>query len=180
MDPSSDPSSQQRMATCAQQLAVACTQALAIDGAVHLPTLVAGCARMSGSRLLRSFGLDLRGVPPGQVVLSAQAAEKTALLLRYCATAATHMGTAIPSDPPTPPPDTAATLKLDFLACHQRLEPVFALLQGQHALSDEEIAKAGAITTGALIHQFARRIEPGIAFFHASVGFTEGARTAPP
>jgi hypothetical protein len=168
-----------RVSECGKALAIAGTQAMATRGSVHLPTLVAGCARMSGSYLLRSFSLNLHGMAPGQVVLSAQAAEKTQMLIRYCAAALHAFGSSIPAEPGSALEDPAARLRLDFAQTQRLLEPVFAALKDQHALGDEEMAKACAVATGALIHQFAKHVEPSVGFGLAAYGFTEGARTVP-
>jgi hypothetical protein len=49
----------------------------------------------------------------------------------------------------------------------------------QYALDDEQMAKAAALATGALIFQLAKPMDPNVGFGHAAYGFTEGARTAP-
>ena len=80
-----DLESQQRVSECGKALALASVKAMSIGGTVNLPNLVAGCARMSGSYLLRSLKLDLSRAAPGQAVLSAQASSGNPRLIRYCA-----------------------------------------------------------------------------------------------
>jgi hypothetical protein len=174
-----DQATQLRVSECGKALAIACTKAMATGGAINLPTLVAACARMSGSYLLRSFGLNLERLIPGQVVLSSPAGEKTQTLLRFCAAVLQSFGTVLPSAPSASLPDAAAALKQSFLDSQILLEPVFVPLKLQFALSDEEMAKAGAVATGALIHQFAKHMDPAAGFNYASYGFTEGTRTVP-
>jgi hypothetical protein len=175
----SDADTNQRIAECGKALAIACAKAMATGGPVNLPTMVAGCARMSGSYLLRSFNLDHAGVPPGGVVLSAQAGVKTPVLFRFCASVLQTLGTTIAASPQGSLEELGRKLKQDFLESQRILEPAFAPLKAQHGLDDEQMAKAAAIATGALIHQFSRHMDPNAGFGYAAFGFTEGARTAP-
>jgi hypothetical protein len=174
-----DPATLRRISECGKALAIACAKAMTIGESVNLPTMVAGCARMSGSYLLRSFRLDLSTVPPGQAVLSVEASSKTPQLLRLCASTLQTLGTTIPSSPPASLEAQGSKLKQDFLDAQRTLEPVFAPLKLQHSLDDEQMAKAAAVATGALIHQFAKYMDPSAGFGYAVYGFTEGARTAP-
>ena len=152
---------------------------MTVGDSVNLPAMLAGCSRMSGSYLLRSFGLDLSAIPPGQVVLSPAAGEKTSMLLRFCASILQTLGTTVANSPTASLDETPSRLTLDFLDTQRALEPVFAPLMRQHALDNEQMAKAAAVATGALIHQFAKHVDPTVSFGYAAYGFTEGARTAP-
>lgn len=174
-----DSATQGRIAECGKALAVACAKAMTVDGSVNLPSIVTGCARMSGSYLLRSFNLDLSAVPPGQAIVSAEAGEKTSMLLRFCASILKTSGTSIGDSPPVSMKEQLSKLKQDFLATQRTLEPIFAPLMRQYALDDEQMAKAAALATGALIYQFAKHMDPNVGFGYAAYGFTEGARTAP-
>jgi hypothetical protein len=169
----------QRISECGKALAIACANAMTTGGSLNLPTMVAGCARMSGSYLLRSFNLDLTGAAPGEVVLSAQAGERTSQLLRLCASMLQTLGTTIADAPLTSLEDHKSKLKQNFLETQRTLEPVFAPLKEQYSLDDDAMAKAAAVATGALIHQFAKHMDPNSGFGYASLGFTEGARTVP-
>jgi len=173
-----DPATERRIAECGRALAIACVKAMTVGNAVNLPTMVAGCSRMSGSYLLRSFGLDLSAIPPGHVVLSAKAGEQTSMLLRFCASMLQTLGTNIVGAPASLE-EQRNGLKQDFLEAQRTLEPVFGPLMAQYALDNEQMAKAAALATGALIHQVAKRMDPVVGFSYAAYGFTEGARTVP-
>jgi hypothetical protein len=174
-----DPATQRRIAECGKALAIACARAMTVGGSVNLPTMLTGCARMSGSYLLRSFNLDLSAVPAGQAVLSAEAGDKTSMLLRFCASILQTLGTTIGNSPTASLEEQRSRLKQDFLETQRTLEPEFAPLMRQYALDDEQMAKAAALATGALIHQCAKHLDPNIGFGYAAYGFAEGARTAP-
>lgn len=174
-----DQATQVRVSECGKALAMACFKAMATGESVNLPTLVAACARMSGSYLLRSCGLDVRGPQAGQVLLSVEAGRNTETLLRYCASVLHAFGTVLPDQPTSSLPEPAASVKHDFLECQRILEPVFSQMKIDHSLSDEELAKAGAVATGALIHHFAQHMDPAAGFNYAAYGFSEGSRTVP-
>jgi hypothetical protein len=174
-----DPTVQRRIAECGKALAIACAKAMSVGGSVDLPGTVASCSRMSGSYLLRSFNLDLSAVLPGQAVVSAEANERTSILLRFCVSILETLGTTIASSPTTSLEEQGRSLNPDFLETQRTLEPVFAPLMRQYALDNEQMAKATALATGALIHKFANRLDPNVGFGYAAYGFTEGARTAP-
>lgn len=175
-----DPATQQRIAECGKAAAVASIKAMSTGPSVHLPTLVIACARMSGSYLLRSFKLDLSFVPPGQAVISRDVSDKTGVLLRFCVSTMQTLGSTVPATPPSCQlADIANKIKQDFLESQRTLEPVLAPLMQQYALDDEQMAKAVALASGALIHQSAKHMEPTVGLSYASYGFAEGTRTAP-
>lgn len=158
---------------------MACASAMSIDGSVHVPTMIAGCARMSGSYLLRSLGLELSRVGPGHVVLSEEASLRTPALIKYCAVVLAGFGTAISDSPPEALGGQVSQLTQGFLEAQALLEPHFAPLKERHSLDHGQMAKAAAVATAALIHQFSKHLDPNTGFGFAAYGFTEGARTAP-
>ena len=175
-----NPATQQRIAECGKAVAIAAIKAMATGPSVHLPTLVVACARMSGSYLLRSFKLDLSFVPPGQAVISVQASERIQVLIRFCVSMMQSLGSTVPETPPSGQfADMASKIRQDFLETQRTLEPILAPLRQQYALDDEEMAKAIALASGALIHQFAKHMEPTAGLSYAAYGFAEGAHTMP-
>ena len=175
----SDPDTQQRISECGKALAIASVKAMSIGGTVNLPTMVAGCARMSGNYLLRSYKLDLSGVPPGEAVLSEQAGFGNPQLIRFCASVLQSLGTVISNAPSSNLHEQRAKVKQNFLEAQQALEPVFSPLQAQHSLDHEQMSKAAALATAILIHQFAKHMEPNSGFGYAALGIAEGSQTAP-
>src|SRR5689334_17782005 len=66
----------------AREFANAAIAAMKGPGGIHPSTLIAASARMAGTYLFRSFDLDLPEVQPGQIVLSAQAAQREGELIQ--------------------------------------------------------------------------------------------------
>lgn len=174
-----DPATSHRISLCGKDLAVACAKAMTIDGAVNLPSMIAGCARMSGRYLLRSLGLDLSTLAAGHAVLHAATAERTPVLLHLCASIVTQLGTKLASAPTRPLGTLGVPVKDDALATQRTLEPVFAPLQARFALDDEQMARAAAVAAAILVHQSGRHMDADDAFGVAALGFFEGSGTVP-
>jgi len=153
--------------------------ALKISGGVHPPTVLAGCARMAGTYLFRSFGLKLKGVKPGQTVLSAEAAEHSPLLVRTAAGILANLGVTIGSPPTGPLLDAKNKPVHEFLDTQRLLEARFAPIQSKYELTARQAAQAAVIATALLIHHFAKHLEPSAGFGVAAFAFAEGCQTAP-
>jgi hypothetical protein len=67
--------------------------AIKVPGGIHPATVIAASARMAGTYLFRSFELNLQGVKPGQVVLSAQAAQREGELIQVALGSLARFGT---------------------------------------------------------------------------------------
>jgi hypothetical protein len=160
-------------------MAMAAVPAFTTEGVLHPPTVIAACARMAGTYLFRSFGLNTIGVEPGQIVLSPQASEQTPLLLRTCAAILSSLGTAISSSPSDALVDEKTKPREEFLATQRRLDPVFAPLKAKYQLDDHAAARAAAVATGMAVHAFAKHVEANHGFGLAAFCFTEGSRTVP-
>jgi hypothetical protein len=179
MSTMSDPETQLRISECGKALAIASVKAMSIDGSVNLPTLVAACARMSGSYLLRSFGLDLSSAQPGQAVLSQQVSAANPHLLHLSRLIMESLGTTIANSPTTPLDEQRKNIKQDFLESLRTLEPIFAPLQAKYSLNEEQMSKAGAVAAGILVHQFSKHMEANLGLGYAALGFAEGSQTIP-
>ena len=175
----SDLETQQRISDCGKALAIASVSAMSIGGSVNLPNMVAGCGRMSGNYLLRSYKLDLSRATPGQAVLSTQASAGNPQLIRFCASILRSLGTNIASGPSGSLEEQRRKLTQDFLGAQQLLEPSFQPLQRLHVLDDEQMSKATALAAAILIHQFAKHMDPNAGFGYAALGIAEGSQTAP-
>jgi hypothetical protein len=68
-----------------QAFANAAVAALQDGGKMHAGTVVGGSARMAGTYLFRSFGLELREVKPGDAVLSEPANAQGPVLIQIAA-----------------------------------------------------------------------------------------------
>ena len=176
----SDRPPEHRIAECGKQMAIAAVPAYTVDGAVHPPTLVAGCARMAGFYLLRSFGLGTPpGVRPGDAVLSGQASEKTPVLVRTCAGILARLGHTIPAAPLEPLIDAATAPREAFLETQARLQPLFDPLTVQFALDDYQAARAAAVAAAIAAHTVRERLAPARGLGLAAFAFAEGGRTIP-
>ena len=137
----------QKLSDAAREYANATIAAFRIPGGVHPPTVVAACARMAGTYLFRSFGLDLPGVLPGQAGLSVEANEQAPMLLQTAAGILATLGVTIASAPTTPLEGEKTRPRHEFLATQRLLEPVFAAIQRQFGLTMRQGAQATSIAT---------------------------------
>lgn len=169
----------QKLSDAGREFANATVSALEMPGGVHPPTVVAACARMAGTCLFRSFGLNLQGVRPGQAVLSVEADEHAPMLLRVAAGILSNLGITIGSAPPGKLGVEEDKPLHEFLQTQRLLEPRFSPIQVNYALTTRQAAQAAAIATALLIHHFAKHLKPDAAFGIAAVAFIEGSKTAP-
>jgi hypothetical protein len=163
----------------AQAFANAAIAALQDGGKMHAGTVVAGSARMAGTYLFRSFGLELRGVKPGQAILSEPANVQGPVLIQIAAGILDRLGIKLDSAAAGAPAAAPHQPRREFLETQKTLEPVFAPIKDKFALSMPEAAQAGAVATALLIRHCAQILEPNTAFGIAALGFVEGTKTAP-
>src|SRR5512140_1942015 len=112
----------QKLSDSGREYANATIRALAQPGGVHAPTVIAACARMAGTYLFRSFDLKLKGVQPGQVVLSEEANRHSPMLLRVAAGILANLGVTIAGSPAGPLNDEGARPAREFLQTQRMLE----------------------------------------------------------
>src|SRR5262245_11112022 len=163
----------------AGEFANATIAALKVDQGVHPPTVVAASARMAGVYLFRSFGFDVAGVSPGEIVLSTEANEQTPMLMQITAEVLSRIGIKIPNSPPDRSDDPKTKPVLELLDTQKKMEPAYAPIKAKFALSDEQAAQSVAVGTALLIRHCAKFLDPNIAFGIAVYGFIEGAKTVP-
>lgn len=174
-----DESTGKRISEAAREFANATLAALRIPGGVHPPTVVAACARMAGTYAFRSFDLPLEGVTPGQAVLSEPADKEGTMLMRVVANLLATLKVQIADAPPASNADPKSKPARDFLATQRLIEPLFAPIRAQHALTDRESAQAAAAATAMLIHAVVKHLDPNAGFGIAVYGIVEGTKTAP-
>ena len=160
----------------AGEFANATIAALRVGEGVHPATVVAASARMAGIYLFRSFGLDVGGVPPGPIVLSAEANEHAPLLMQITAGILLQIGVKLAESPPDTPADPKNKPNLEFLDTQKKVEPAHAPIKAKFALSDEQAAQT--VGTALLIRHCAKFLDPNVAFGIAVYGFIEGAKTS--
>jgi hypothetical protein len=174
-----DSTSAKRISECGKELAIATVPAFTAPGGVHIPTMIAACARMAGTYLFRSLSLNVGAAAPGDVILSLEATEHSPLLLRTCASILKTLGTSIASEPREPlGSDKNKPLKT-LLETQAILDPIYAPAKAKFSLSDRQMAQAAAVATGVLVHHFAKYVEPNRGFGIAAVAFAEGSQTMP-
>jgi hypothetical protein len=163
----------------ARELANASLRALTVDGNVHPGTVIAATARMAGTYLFRSLVLDVRGVRPGDVVLSVAANEQVPLLIKVAAAIVTTGGIALDDATAALPVRPQHKPRQSFLETQRVLEPLYRAITGASGMSDYEGARAAAVAAGMLIRQCVKVLEANEAFRIAAYGFVEGTKTAP-
>jgi hypothetical protein len=174
-----DATSTQRISECGKELAIATIPAFTSSGGVHIPTMIAACARMAGTYLFRSLALNVGAAAPGDAVLSLEATERSTLLLRTCAGILKSLGTIIASEPSEPLGGERNQPLKTFLETQAILDPLYAPAKAKFSLSDRQMAQAAAVASGVLVHHFAKYIEPNRGFGIAAVAFAEGSQTVP-
>ena len=169
----------QRLSDCARDWANASMTALQIPGGVHPATVVAGCARMAGTYLFRSFELALPGVSPGDAVLSEQANQHSPMLIQTTANVLATLKVSVADRPPDVPSTPNTRPAKEFLATQRVLEPVFEPGRERYTLTMREAAQAAAIATAILINHFTKHLDANVAFGVAVQAVIEGCKTAP-
>lgn len=163
----------------AHEMAGAAIEALKTEHGIHAESAVAGVARMAGTFLLRSFGLPLAELEPGQVVLSDRANEEgprlLQLMLDILGTMEVSLDGAEIAEPVAPEHEPL----LDVLESQRRLDPAFTEIRERHGLSEKEAAESAAVAAAMLIGKAAGVLAAGIAAAIAAYGFVEGSKTVP-
>ncbi len=146
---------------------------------VHAETAVAAAARMAGTFLLRSFGLPLDGIEPGQVVLSDKANEEGPHLVGILAGVLANVGVALDRGKLAHEPGEDSRPLLGFLETQRKLDPRYAAIRESLGLSLKEAAESAAAAAALLIGRTTEVMDPHTGFHIAAYGFVEGAKTAP-
>ncbi len=166
-------------AAAGKEFAIATANAFVTDGSMHPGTVTAAAARMAGTYLFRSFKLRLKGVPPGQAVLSQPANEETPKLTKVALAVLARAGIKIDNSQAGMPVDPMHKPRFEFLETQRKCEALFAPIKERHALTDREAADAAAVAAAMVIQFTAKIMDPTVGFGIAVYGFVEGAKTAP-
>jgi hypothetical protein len=134
---------------------------------------------MAGTFLLRSFGLPLDGIEPGEVVLSDKANEAGPELVNILAGVLAQMGVELDVGKLADEPGPDSKPLLGFLETQRKLEPAFTPIRERLGLSLREAAESAAAATAVLIQRTTQVLDAHTAFHIAAYGFVEGAKTAP-
>ncbi len=146
------------------------------NGTLHSETVIAAAARMAGTMLFRSFGLDTSKVPPGTAVLSNEANEKGPELLNIVGGMLTKYGLQPDKEKLARVDDRGEPPKLAVLEMQEVLEDDLTAVRAKYGLSLEDGARACALATARLIREGGPEIGLEVGFHIAAYGFIEGAK----
>jgi hypothetical protein len=169
----------QHQIDAAQDFANTALEVLETEGSVHAETAIAGVARMAGTFLFRSFGFNLSGIQPGNVVLSDIANEQGPVLIEILTAALSHLGIILDEEKLGGINSEENRPNKGFLETQRILEPEFSALKERYGLSENEAAETAAFATALLIQEYRNFVDPNTAFDIAIYGFIEGTKTAP-
>ena len=116
---------------------------------------------------------------PGSPVLADELNAGPPLLLRICAGVLASLGHHLSPVPTTSLSEDFKHVREHFLESHKRLAATAERLKLQHSLDSAHMARAAAVATAITVHSVRAKVPPERGFGIASVGFTEGAKTAP-
>lgn len=172
------PNIEQKHFDAAGAMAEVFTTKLGANRAVHAPTAIAAGARMAGTMLFRSFGVDTSTMLPGSAVLSEQANEQGPELINILGNMLTHYG--MPLDKAKL--ETAGQgeePELSVNAMQELLERDLTAIRERFGLDLVGGAHACALTTAWLVKECAPQIGAEAGFNIAVFGFIEGSKTVP-
>ncbi len=147
--------------------------------AVHSETAIAVAARMAGTMLFRSFGLDTSKMLVSAAVLSEQANEKGPMLLNIVIMMMQEYGLPQDKEKLADVGNRGKTPRLNVTQSQELLDADLRLIREQHNLTLEDAACACALTTAWLITECAPQIGLEVGFNIAAYGFIEGTKTVP-
>ena len=148
---------------------------------VHAETAITSAARLAGSLLFSSFGLDLKDCEPGTVVLSEQANDQGPQLVSILGGILQLMD--VPLDAQrlnAQPTALGEELKLTTLEALRLFRDDALKIAHDNELTLEEAAQAAAAATAFIVRECSKTIGAEVGFNVAAFGFIEGCKTAPP
>lgn len=145
--------------------------------AMEGPEAISSAARLAGSFLFRSFGLDTRGVKPGGVLMSGESNSQGPRLIGITFAVLQQLGVQLEKKKmPVGNPLPVSVSFVDSIAKIQK--PALEIMESK-GLSFEEMSHSAAIATALIIHG-APAVVAEDAFVSAIFYFIEGANTVPP
>ncbi len=147
--------------------------------AVHAETAIACAARMAGTMLFRSFGLDTSTMTPGSVVLSEQANEKGPALVSIVIMMMQQYGLQPNKEKLADVANRGEPPRLTVLQTQELLDADLKRVCDEHHLDQEDGACACALATAWLVKECAPNVGLEVGFNIAAYGFIEGTKTVP-
>jgi hypothetical protein len=149
--------------------------------AVQPETAIASTARLAGSFLFRSFGLNVPGAQPGTVVLSNEANEEGPQLINIMSAMLHHFGVTVNQNM------LGKKASKRGGAADLSVVESLALLQNDamriveaNGLGLKEAAQAAALATAFVVKECSRNLGAEVSFNIATYGFIAGCKTVPP
>jgi len=151
---------------------------LTTERGLHAETLIMSVARLSGSLMYKSFGLDDK-LAPGTTVLSEQANQHGPKLMDMMLVTLQQLGQPITEATVDTKYLDAKFSQLSFQESYERLAPFFLAYCQAAPLTFREAAIAGAVATGILIQECRTVLPVAGAAALGIYGFIEGTKTVP-
>jgi len=146
---------------------------------VHPETVIAAAARMAGTMLFRSFGIDTSGMEAGSVILSEEANENGPRLIHILGGMLNNYGLEPNREKLADAENRGDEPSLSILETQELLAEDFTTICDKNNLSSSEAADACALLTAWLIKECAPQIGLEAGFNLAVYSFIEGAKTVP-
>ena len=121
---------------------------------------MAATARMAGTYLFRSLGLNLPGIKPGQFVLSVEANEQWPQLTQIALYGLAKIGIKVDNSQAGKAIDPKHKPMLEFPDTQKKLEPMYAPIKDRYGFSALEAAQSVAVATVLLIKHCINFIDP--------------------
>ena len=149
--------------------------------AIHPETAISASARLSGSLLLRSFGLDLDAGEPGSVLLSEEANKHDPILINilgeFLSASNIHIDKEKIGGNET---QRGEAPRLNAVETLSLLQDEAIDICKRNSLDMQRSARSAALATAFVVKECSPQISAETAFNVAIFGFIEGSKTIPP
>jgi hypothetical protein len=163
----------------AERIADLIIAALTTERGVHAETAIASAARLGGTFLFRSFGLQTESVQPGTPVLSDAANVHGPLLVQTFGAGLARLGVTVDQSAISQPIPADNAPHLSVLETQAALEAPVSTTADSHQLDRQAAGHACALAAAILIQKSRSVLDPGIGAALAVYGFVEGSKTMP-
>lgn len=170
----------QRTLRAAQLIDQLIRKVVVVDEGLHAESMVAAAARLAGTMMYRSFGIERPDLEPGARVLSEQANRDGPILVDALFDVLRQHGhDAIDDKAMDAVADRAAAPRFTLAENQTTLEPWYRKIMETSDLTFRDMALASVIATATLIHDCAEVLPVAAGSLVAVEGFVEGAKTVP-
>lgn len=149
--------------------------------AIHPETAISASARLSGSLLLRSFGLNLDVGEPGSVLLSEEANEQGPILINilggFLSASNIHI---VKENIGSNETQRGEAPRLTTIEALSLLQDEAIDICKRNSLDMQRSAMVAALATAFVVRECSPQIGAETAFNVAIFGFIEGSKTIPP